>query len=166
MKKGLLLLITILVLSISVGCSTTSKQADSDSNTSTEETAKTGTGDKDFDKLNIISVEKEKEDRDSYDEEVITKFKITNNGDKPIKYMDVDFAYYDKEGNCISTDSRYHDVVIQPGKSAFVETFSEVKGNKDSVADVKAVKYNYQLPDTGDKQTSINLETKEVEAVE
>lgn len=166
MKKGLLLLITVLVLSSSVGCSSTSKQADSDnSNTSTEETVTTGTGDKDFDKLNIISVEKEKEDRDSY-VEVITKFKITNNGDKPIKYIDVDFAYYDKDGNCISTDSRYHDVVIQPGKSAFVETYSDVEGNKDSVSDVKVVKYSYQLPDTGDKQTSINLETKEVEEFE
>lgn len=165
MKKIIIGITVILALGL-VGCSTTSKQADSDSNISTEETATTGTGDKDFDKFNIISVEKEKEDRDSYDEEVITKFKITNNGDKPIKYMDVDFAYYDKDGNCISTDSRYHDVVIQPGKSAFVETFSAVKGNKDSVADVKAVKYGYKLPDTGDKETYINLETKEVEEIE
>lgn len=48
------------------------------------------------------------EDRDSF-EEVITTFKVTNNGDIPISYISLDFAYYSEDGTCISTDGRFNN---------------------------------------------------------
>ena len=93
-----------------------------------------------FEKLDVISIKEENSDRDSY-EDIITTFKITNNGDIPIKYVSLDFAYYDKSGNCICTDGRYNDTVINPGKSALIKTYSE--GTKDTISDVKFTSYEY-----------------------
>ena len=83
-----------------------------------------------------------------------------------LKYLSLDFAYYDSEGTCISTEGRFHDTVIQPGKSALIDTYSDVKGEKDLVAEVIVTGYNYELAEEnaqGLSEVYINLETKEVE---
>ena len=164
MKRGIILLITVLGLTILTGCNSSDTSKENNSNKQQE--VSSNYSNDNFDKLNIVSSEIEKEDRESYDEEIITTFKVTNNGYLQIKYLSLDFAYYDSEGTCISTEGRFHDAVIQPGKSAFIDTYSDVEGEKDLVAEVKITGYDYELTEEnslGLSEVYINLETKEVE---
>ena len=162
MKRIIISLMIIMGLLL-VACSTdedkvdTTQESKQENNVSSEDS---------FKELDILSIEQEDEDRDSY-EDIITTFKITNNGKEPIKYVSLDFAYYDKSGNCICTDGRYHDTVINPGKSALIKTYSE--GNKDTISDVKVTSYEYELTkenSLGVKEVSLNIATKEVERSE
>ena len=159
MKRIIISLMIIMGLLL-VACSTdedkvdTTQESKQENNVSSEDS---------FKELDILSIEQEDEDRDSY-EDIITTFKITNNGKEPIKYVSLDFAYYDKSGNCICTDARYNDTVINPGKSALVKTYSE--GNKDTISEVKVTNYEYKLTkenSLGMKEVNLNIETKEVE---
>ena len=72
MKKRIILLITMLGLIVFTGCNSTTNQSNDSSSTSESASETTNN----FDELNIVSCEVEKEDRESYDEEIITTFKI------------------------------------------------------------------------------------------
>lgn len=111
---------------------------------------------KNFDILNIELVEV---DKTSYEKEIISTYKITNMGNTPIKNYSVKYAYYDVNDTMICTDERYSDVLLDPNKSANMDTYSDVNGNKDIISTIKPVSYSYETTDG--QSLSINLQTNE-----
>ena len=112
-----------------------------------------------FEDVNIIENELINRDDDSYTE-IISDFRITNKGENNIDYFSADFAYFDGGGKQICTDGRYHDCQIESGKSAIVTTYSRLDGkDKSLISDIELISYVYRI---GDKEYSVNLQTKEV----
>lgn len=109
-----------------------------------------------FDVLNIELIET---DKTSYEKEIISTYKITNTGKTPIKNYWVKYAYYDANDTLICTDERYSDVLLEPGKAANMDTYSDTNGNKGIISSVKPVSYSYESVDG--QTRSVNLQTNE-----
>ena len=97
-----------------------------------------------FDKYNILSFELYKDDRDSYDEEVIQTYTVTNNSEFSLKEITIDVAYYDENGNIVCDDSRINDILVLPGKSVDIDSYSYVKGDKKRIHHSEVVSYTYK----------------------
>ena len=97
-----------------------------------------------FDKYNILSFELYKDDRESYDEEVIQTYTVTNNSGFSLKEVIIDVAYYDENGNIVCDDSRINDILLLPGKSVDINSYSHIKGDKKRIHHSEVVSYTYK----------------------
>ncbi len=113
----------------------------------------------DFTKMNILGFEMLNRDDESYDE-IISTFKIINNGTENINYFSVSFSYLDVDGNEICTDGRFNDCQLQSGKTAFMKTYSNLSGrDKSSIANINVTSYQYYIDE---KCYEVNLQTESI----
>lgn len=148
------------------GCSSNEKSSDLKTKNKVEKSMDTKdieeNKDLSFEEANIFSNELINRDDDSFTE-IIADFKIVNNGSENIDYFSGNFVYYDENGNQICKDGRYHDCQIKPGKAAYVTTYSSLNGrDKADIANIELTSYQYTI---GDKQYSVNLQTKEINQI-
>lgn len=171
MKKILLLaLLSTIVLS---GCGSKNINARLDSieqRISALENAKTTSSEKQSQtnvsntstELNVFSFELSSTDPTATSDSVKHTYKVTNNGSVPIEYITIKVAYYDADGNCLDTDGRFNDVVIEPEKSVFIDSYGGKKDNKNSIASSKITSYTYYLVspnENGNSKIEVNCET-------
>lgn len=124
------------------------------------------TQDNQFDTYDILSFKLSNDDKTSYEEEIIQTYTVTNNSSFSLKEFSIDVVYYDSADNIICKDSRFSDVLLEPGKSIDIKSFSDVKGDKDKIAYSSIVSYDYTATDfIKDEYDSVdvNLQTKELE---
>lgn len=115
--------------------------------------------------LNILSFEVTSVDSTSSKTFTKHTYKITNNGDSAIEYVSIKVGYYDSDENCIDTDGRYKDVVIEPGKFVMVDSFGGDETTKANIASSKVISYEYYLVDpnaNGNNRIEVNCETGKV----
>lgn len=115
-------------------------------------------------KLNVLSFELESTDTSS-DSFVIHQYKVNNNGDSPIEYISIDIAYYDSNGNCIDTDGRFKDVLLEPGKFVTVKSYGGDETTKNNIASSKVISYYYYLVEpneNGNNKISVDCETGKI----
>ena len=113
-------------------------------------------------KIDDLIFELSEEDRTSHGEEVIMSYKVTNNTEKIISYYSVSIAYYDVSGTMLNMDSRFNDAVLKPGMSAITKSYSNVNGDKASVATSKIISYYYittEADENGNNKFEVNIET-------
>ncbi len=112
--------------------------------------------------LNVLSFELSATDPNATKSSVKHTYQVTNKGNAPIEYISVDFAYYDANGNCIDTDGRFKDIVIEPEKFVTVDSFGGEESTKGNIASSKVVSYDYYLVnpnDNGNNKIEVNCET-------
>lgn len=115
--------------------------------------------------LNVLSFESVVFDKEYSESYVKNTYNITNNGSEPIEYISVDFAYYDANGNCLDTDGRFKDVVIEPGKFVSVDSYGGDESNKNNLSNSKVTSYYYYLVNpnaNGNNKIEVNCETGKV----
>ena len=115
--------------------------------------------------LDVLSFELISTDPDATTSSVKHTYKVTNNGNAPLEYMSVDFAYYDADGNALDTDGRYKDIVIEPGKSVNMDSYGGDETTKANIASSKATSYYYYLVTPladGNNKVDVNCETGKV----
>ena len=128
-----------------------------------ETTSETQTVDVAFKDANVLSFELVNTDNESYEESILT-YKVTNNGSKAIdNFSNISFSYLDKDGNEICTDGRYQPCQVQPGKFAYVRSYSDLGENysKDDISNVEITKYSYVINKV---EYSVDLQTETVES--
>lgn len=117
-----------------------------------------------FKDANILSFELVTRDDESYDD-IISHFKITNNGKKAVDYCSVDYAYYDKDKNVICDDSRYLDFQIAAGKSAMARSYSDLDDGykKSDIKYIEVTSYTYYCEEVA---YDVDLESESVNTYE
>lgn len=112
--------------------------------------------------LNVLSFELSSTDPNATKNSVKHTYQVTNKGNEPIEYISIDVAYYDANGNCIDTDGRFKDVVIESGKFVTVDSYGGEEATKGNIASSKVVSYDYYLINpnaNGNNKITVNCET-------
>lgn len=92
-------------------------------------------------------------------------YQVTNKGNEPIEYISIKVAYYDDSGNCIDTDGRFKDVVVESGKFVAIDSYGGDESTKDNIATSKVVSYDYYLVEpnsNGNNKIEVNCETGKI----
>lgn len=132
--------------------------------TQTPNNTKKSTGENSSD-LNVLSFELENSDPNATKSSVKHTYKVINNGDAPIEYVSIKIAYYDNNGNCINTDSRFKDVVIEPQKFVTIDSYGGEENTKANIVSSKVTSYYYYLVNpnaNGNNKIEVNCETGKV----
>lgn len=162
MKKRMVM--TLALCFSMIGCSNSANVNEKQSSVNESGSFKTAEAKKEkkisYKDANILSFELVSRDDDYSDDTLKTVFKITNNSKEVISYCSLDFAYYDGEGNQISTDGRFNDFSIDSGKSVIMNSYGDTEGvDKSNIKDVKVTEYEYYK---GNKYYNVNLQTEKV----
>ena len=137
--------------------------ASTDTDTSEETATESQTKDITYKDADILTFELVNTDNESYEESILT-YKVTNNGSNAIDNIsNMSFSYRDKDGNEICTDGRYQPCKVQPGKSAFVKSYSDLGDDysKDDIGSVEVTSYSYVIDKV---EYSVDLQTKTVDS--
>ena len=167
-KKLIIIVAAIVCLGIIAAIALLGGNGGGQENTATtdateEATSETQTVDVAFKDANVLSFELVNTDNESYEESILT-YKVTNNGSKAIdSFSNISFSYLDKDGNEICTDGRYQPCQVQPGKFAYVRSYSDLGENysKDDISNVEITKYSYVINKV---EYSVDLQTETVES--
>lgn len=136
-----------------------------ESDQSATNSSQNNTNDNNFEQYNILSFELLNDDRTSYDDEIIETYVVTNNSKYSLKYLTIDVVYYDASDNIICKDSRFNDVLLAPGKSVEIKSYSSVNGDKDKIAYSSVVSYDYIATENINVDyngADVNLQTQEI----
>lgn len=115
--------------------------------------------------LDMLSFELSSSDPNATKSSIKHTYKVTNNGSDSIEYTSIRVAYYDNNGNCIDTDGRYKDVVIEPEKFVTIDSYGGDETTKSNIAASKVISYTYYLVNpnsNGNNKIEVNCETGKV----
>ena len=117
-----------------------------------------------FDEYNILSFSNiEVDNTPDYDGDTYIDFKckVTNNSDKMLSDVEVDFGYYDEEGVLLSSTHPNADASVPNGSSFYVDSSYDTK--EYNVKEIKIVGYSYYI---GEVYYTVDLMSQIVEVWE
>ena len=163
-RIGMLILSSVLSMGMLVGCGNQEVDNQVEEQQIQEEVIEEQEVESDFDKYNILTFNAiEINSEPDYEGDVYADFKckVTNNSDKMISTVTVNYAFYDKEGTLLGETYPQKPESIPGGNSFYSDGLYDT--TEYDVAGIKITGYSYYI---GDNYYSIDLMSQTAEVYE